>query len=441
MSELAAILRQASLESGAIQPGEDDDHSFVGADEITVVTDETSTELEEAVADTAEEVAKLENSNAAVEKVAEAADSLESKLLQLRAMADNGQPLDHSGMRWYIQGLAESFEARELPADLVRPEVEALQYSFESASVQDYTAEAEEKTENVLQRIWRVLTAALSAAKTAITQFFGSIGRSSGAIATGGQQLQRIGAKLKGAPKKDKIKTSGYGRLVDGGSVKAVESVDKAIKALDGDITTHILDPMKKALSPLTEVLKGNHTAADLTDSNWAAKFAAMGVRNTVVNLNGGVKAELKIDGEKMNFSVSKPSGDGVAESAPLSPAEIVALGGKLITLSRIMNLAKAKADKFVDGAEAVLGKAGKAAKADKAEGAKERKEGVGKAVTTATRLIKAGQVVIPTYVNYLSQLGKEAYNFGKASAGAYGTKVEEAKGDDANKGDDNKGN
>ena len=441
MSDLAAILRQASLESGAIQPGEDDDHSYVGAEEITVVTDETSTELEEAVADTASEVEKLENSNAAAEKVAEAADSLESKLNQLRAMADNGQPLDHSGMRWYIQGLAESFEARDLPVELVKAEVEALQYSFESAQVEDYTTEAEEKTENILQRVWKVLVAALSSAKTAISQFFGSIGRSSGAIATGGKQLQRIGAKLKGAPKKDKIKTGGYGRLVDTGGIKAEASIEKAIKALDGDLTTHVLDPLKKALTPITAALKGGASAESVQDGNWAAKFAAMGLRNNVVNLNGGVKAELKIDGEKVGFSVSKPSGDGVSESAPLSPSEIVSLGAKLVTLSRVMNLAKAKADKFIDSAETVLNTATKTAKKDKTEGAKDRKEGVGKAVTTATRLIKAGQVVIPTYVNYLSQLGKEAYNFGKASAGAYGTKEAKAEGDDANKDDANKGN
>lgn len=423
MSDLATLLRQASLESGAIQPGDDDDHSFVGAEEITIVTDETSTELEEAVADTAEEVAKLENSNAAAEKVAEAADSLESKLIQLRAMADNGQPLDHSAMRWYIQGLAESFEARELPVELVKVEIEALQYSFESAEVEDYTTEAEEKTGNILQRLWKVLVAALQAAKTSIAQFFGSIGRSSNAISVGGKQLQRIGASLKGEAKKDKIKATGYGRLTSNGSVNPSEAITRASAALDGDISNHMLEPFKKALTPIVAVLKAGGTTDDIKDGEWAGKFAAMGLRSNVVSLYGGVKAELKVDGEKVSFSVSKPEA-GPAEVAPMSPAEIAALGGKLVTLARVINLAKAKADKFIDGAETVLSAATKSAGKDKEEGAKDRKAGVGKAVTTAARLIKSGQVVIPTYVNYLSQLGKDAYNFGKASAGAYGTKV-----------------
>jgi hypothetical protein len=421
MSELAKMLNQLSVESGAVAPESDEDHSYLGAEEITVVTDETATELEEAIADTAEKVEKMQASDVAAEKVAEAVDSLESNLAQLRAMAAGGQPLDNSGMRWYIQNVALSVEARELPSSLVRDEVMAMQHSFESAQVEDYTTEAEEKTEGVLSRLWKVLVQAFNSARTSIKQFFGTMGRSADAIVTGGQQLQRLASKTKGEAKKTELKTTGYGRL--GGNPG--QAIDKALQVFDGEFTSKVVEPMKKVLQPVVAALKGDVGANDLTDANWQAKFASMGLRDTSIELPGGVKAELKLNGDKITFNVTKPS-PGAEKTAPLSPSEVSALGGKLVTLGRRMKLAEAKAEKYLDDAEKVMKAAQAAANKTEGDDAKAKRQGVAKVVTTAARIIKAGEGVVPTYVNYLSQLGKDAYNFGKASLGAHGAKAKE---------------
>lgn len=449
MSELAAMLNQLSIESGAAAPEDDSDHTYIGAEEFTVVTDETTTELEESLADTAEKVEKMQAADTAAEKVAEAVDSLESNLGQLRAMAAAGQPLDHSGLRWYLQNMALAVEARDLPIRLARDEIEALQYSFESNQLTDYTAEAEEKTGNVLTRLWQVLVAAFNAARTAIKQFFGTIGRSADAIVTGGQQLQRLAAKTKGEAKKKEIRAGGYGRLAGEGGLNPAGNIDKALSVFDGDFTTKILDPMKKALSPLTTLMTtGGPVSGDTSSSTLQAKLAGVGLTNTTLELPGGVKAELKADGDKLSFTIGKPAA-GPEKAAPLSPSEVSSLGTKLVTLGRRMKLAEAKSEKFIDDAEKVLKAANKGGskltdKVGKDNEEKQNRAGVSAAVTAATRIIRAGQGVVPAYTNYLSQLGKDAYNLGKASLGAYGAKAKEAPtagadGADANKGDDNK--
>lgn len=433
MSELAKLLHTLSVEAG-VATGDPDDHSFVGAEEITVVTDETQTELEEAVAETAAEVEKLENGSGAAEKIIEAVESVESKLAQIRAMRDNGEEMNHGALRWFIQGVAESVEARQLPGELLVDHLGALQHSFESNELTDYTTEAEEKTGGVLSRIWAVLVRALTAARTSIAQFFGTIGRSAGAIKTGGEQIKRLAKGIKGAPKKDKIKTSGYKYLVVGGSINADKAVRDSIGVLKGDLNTKILTPLKNALKPIVDTLTAKGSANDVIDANWTSKAASMGLRDQTINLAGGVNAALKVEEGKVSFSIGKPSGDGVAESAPLNASELATLGNSLVVLGTAMAAAKANADQFVAEAEAALSAAKKFAGKDKEEGAKERKEGVGKAVTLATKVIKSGEGVIPAYVRYMGLLGKDAYNFGKASLGAYSTKEPKPEGEDANK-------
>lgn len=413
------LLRQYSVEAGEAQP--DEDHSQIGAEEITVVTDETTTELEEALADTAEQVDKLEDSDAAAEKIVDAVESMESNLDQLRAMATNGKALDHGAMRWYIQNLAISVEARGLPGSVVETEVNALQESFESAQLDDYTTEAEEKTGNVIMRLLRVLAAALSNAKTAIAQFFATIGRSAGAIKTGGQQIQRLAGKLKGDVKKTEIKASGYRRLVEGGKVEPSAVLKGLRDKWRSEMLPHVLKPMQDALAPVTSNLASANPVADL-----AEKVKAHIATSKKIELPGGASAELKVEGETVKFAMNAPTGDGVEKTAPLTKAELQTLGTELIATGSFMTSAKDSTNQFVKEVENVLKAIEKVAGKDKADGAKERKEAVSAAVTAATKLVNTGKSIAPAYIGYLSKTAKDAYNFGKASLGAYGAKPKE---------------
>src|SRR5690606_21883358 len=175
-TNLSNLLRELAVESGELV--QDPHDPLLGAEEITVVTDETKTELEEQVEDLAEKVEKIEQHNDAAEKLVEVTESLEAYVAQLHAMRSAGQPLNGPAARMYLMGITTAMEAREIPAELIAGDVMSMHHSFESGVLDDYTAEAEEKTGNWLQRVWAMLVSAVKAVKTAVVEFFTTMGKS-----------------------------------------------------------------------------------------------------------------------------------------------------------------------------------------------------------------------------------------------------------------------
>lgn len=423
-------MMQISIESGEIpKPEEDYDHSGVGAEEIVVVTDETQTELEEAVADTAEKVEKMLENDTAAEKIVEAVDCLESIQVQLSTEAAAGRPLAGFAVPLLNQLIASSMEARQIPAGIFENAVMEIQQSFESNRFEDYTTEAEEKTEGLITKLLNMLKAAAKAVWTYISEFFTTIGRSGTAIKNGGTQIKRLAAKLTGELKKEELKASGYNLLNNGGSFNPAA----AVNAVTAGYSTIAL----AAFGEITGLVKPWVNSVSLTPTVKTVNLQAMNgsVKTSEHDLPGGYKAALKpgagegiasVSGAK--FTITGPEKKaGPEKTAPLTKGELEALGSALESLGSRLLESKKSGTVVLQAQKTLLDEVDGKLKAIKGED----KEGAKKAraiVSEVSKALSAGKTIIPTYLDFASKVGKQGYNFGKASLGAYGKKVEEKK-------------
>lgn len=424
MSAFAQAMLQISIESGEVPAPEGEyDHSGVGAEEIPVVTDQTQTELEEAVQETADVVDKMLEHDAAAEKIVEATDSLESKLAQLRVERENGRPLAGFAVSLYNQSLAEAFEAREIPAGVFESIVVGLQESFESNQLEDYTSEAEAATESLITKLWNMLKTTAAKVWAYIEEFFKTIGKSGSSIKAGGTQIKRLAGALDGEVKTAEI-SGKYARLHVGGSfspTKAVEEVTSGYESVALATFNELNGIVKPWINSFSSVQRP-------VSAESIGKLS--GKAHT---LPGGYTAQLKagageggaaIAGAK--FTITAPAKkDATEKVAPLTKSELNSLGGALEALGARLVESK-KAGTIVSAAhKKLIDDAGKKIndllKKENKDGAKAA-SGVVKEVNKA---LEAGKTIIPAYLGFAADVGKEAYNFGKKSLGAYGKKVE----------------
>jgi hypothetical protein len=373
----------------------------------------------------------LENDTAA-EKIVEAVDCLEAIQVQLSTEAAAGRPLAGFAVPLLNQLIASSMEARQIPAGIYESAVMEIQQSFESNRFEDYTTEAEEKTEGLIGKLMNMLKAAAKAVWTYITEFFTTIGRSGLAIKNGGTQIKRLAAKLQGEVKKEELKTSGYNLLNVGGSFNPAG----AVKAVDEGYKPAALESFVQ----LSGVVQRWVNSVSLTPTVKSVSLTAPGaIKSSEHALPGGHTASLKpgagegvaaLAGTK--FTITGPEKKaGPEKSAPLTKAELEALGSALEGLgarlleSKNSGAVALKAQKdLLDSVDKKLS----AIKGDDKEGAKKARA----IVAEVTKALNAGKTIIPTYLDFASKVGKQGYNFGKASLGAYGKKVEEKKPDAA---------
>lgn len=425
-SSLAESLRQFAIESGEIANPIAEDPSLIGAEEITIVTDNTQTELEEALEETSEKVEKMEDNGAGAEAIQEAVESLESYVGSLLADREAGLPLTGQGMKYFNMGLVASLEARGIPAEIYSAEVLALQTSFESASTDDYSTEAEAATQGMLARLWSMLRAAVTAVATAFKEFFTMMGKSATAIEAAGNKLKRVGAGLKGDAKEGKIKVGKGSRLGEGTAVDPVKALD-ALKSHYSSDVLGITKEIRGALGDLASVLK-NPTAASL--KSWEAGVADKAPASKTVVLPGAfsLKYVAGVGGgaaslSKANFSVvGSANANAAGEMTPLTPSEITALGGKLVDISKMMNAAMKDCDAVVRTNEDLLKAADAGVK--KANGGDADSVAAARgALSAAKSAINANKGLIPAYIRHVGAAAKEAYGLGIASARKYGSK------------------
>ena len=441
-SAFARAMLQISIESGEVpKPEEDYDHSRVGAEEITIVTDNTQTELEEAVEETATVVEKLEERDAAADKIVEAADCLESQLVQLRAERAAGRPLTGFSVSLYNQLMASSLEAREVPAGIFEESVLSLQSSFESGRFEDYTTEAEEKTEGLLSRLINMVKKAAESVWTFIKEFFTTIGRSGSAIKAGGAQLKRQASSVKGELKKTEAKGSSYNLLVAEGGFNASKAVGDVISGYES-VAVHEMKQFREAIQPFINSAVTTPTVAGVNGSRVgtisASSHALPGgyTAKTTVGAGTGLDHVLST-----KFTIEAPSSKAGPEKVSLlAGSEVGSLGDQLVKLGDLLIRSKSQGDQIVKDTNKDLAEVEKALKGIKTDDA-EGKAAARALVTKAVKAVKLGKTIIPTYLDFAQLVGKQAYNFGRASLGAHGVKKEEKAPDDAGKkgDDDNK--
>lgn len=440
---LSDALLQYGVESGEIEL---DTTNPAGEEEITVITDNTQSELEEAVEEMGEKVEKLQEHDANAEKVVEVVESLESYIGQIQSMTANGEKLTNQGARFLTQAMAASMEGRGMPAQLFHADLIGLSASFESSQLEDYSKEAEEKGEGLLTRFVNMLKAAANAIKTAIIEFFTTIGKSASAIKAGGAKLKRVGAGAKGAPKDAEISGSGYKTLVVGSAVAPAAALD-ALKSAYMNSAVKTSLTIVRVMKPVTTAL-ANPTAAGLKAATSAVDTSELNDRS--VELPGGYKAVWKVgQGEGFarltgaKYGITKPEKSAAPDKAKvLSPSEIVSLGGKLEEIGKMMETAKKDGDTIIAANAAAVAAAEKAVgglaarvksavKGDKTDEQKEDDKGARELLKLTKAVMSANKNIIPEFIRHIGTSAKDAYRFGAASAAKYGSKEAPAKADD----------
>lgn len=439
MSDLQSALMQYAIESGEIS----DPAEIVGAEEITVVTDETKSELEEAIEEMAEEVEKIADNADAAEKLVDATESLEARVLHLRGLREAGVDISGTAMDQFFKGVVDSMEARKIPAvlyaDLVGVGAGA---SFESAENADKPAndkaeEAAEKGEGVLKRFWNMIKAAVTGVINAIKNFITGMGKSGPAVVQAGERLKKAGGEAKGEAK-GKLSGKGYAALVVGSDVDA----NKALELISAAYTSTIKPgyaAVTGAIALAAQTLgtgKPNSGVIQNAMKNAAGKMP----KEFNLELPGGYKAEfvhgkgtgLTTIFDRSSFKIVRDKEvKGPEEVAPLSPAEIGRLGDELVKLGGEMKDAVEASKAAVARAEDTLKKAegfvNAAAKED-AEGQAAAKD----LLKAAKGCVSTARIFVPNYMKFAGGVAKTAYKFGMASAAQY--KGGEAKKDDGEK-------
>lgn len=406
-----------------------------GATELTVVTDDVQTELEESLTDLADDVKKLNASNNAAEKLCDATESLEAMIRGLESLEARGIPLDNTAANMYLQGVALSLEAREIPAELFRDDLLTAQASFEanqlalpnpaaSGGEGDNTKDAKSKTGNILTRLWTVLKNAVMGAIERLRNFVARMGKSASAIKASGAKLKEVAKKVTGSPS-GKLKGSSYSALVVGGTV----NVSKALDEVEKGWTSGVLEVTKE----LRAVSKGLIDAISKPDSGTIGAFAR--TINTKLHavthdLTGGYQIKFTPgsgDGfeavTKAKFEIKR--GDKPAAGAdvePLSASEIASLGGRLESIGGLMEKIAQDANDSVREANQVIEAAKRGADkgSDKVEAAEAQK-----LFTTAQSLVRQISSYAPQYVEFMGTVAKQAYALGTASASKHGAKAE----------------
>lgn len=425
--DLNEYLNDLALESGVVTevsaPVNETVHA--GADELTVVTDDIQTELEESLTTTGEAVAKLNTSDAAASKLVDAVESLESMMYQLESFESAGIPLDTMMSGFFMQNVALCLEARDFDQRLYADDIAAATASFEAAqlalpgpdSKSDNTGEAKAKTGNIITRLWQMLKSAVAKGIERLTNWWNSVGKSASAVKASGQRLKEVAKKISGSPE-GKLKSGSFTKLTVGGKVSA----DHALQAVESGYTNGVLSVTKDFREVTTALI----AALGKGDSGAVGAFA----RSIDTKLHaheqdicGGYKMSFRpgagggFDGlMKAKFSISrsdKPSA-GEAELAPLSAAEIAQLGARLESLGSMMEKISKDSHEAVNGAKGVLAAAEKAN--NKTDTKLENKE-ANQLFSTAQKLVSQTAQFGPAYVSIMGEIAKEAYKLGMQSA------------------------
>lgn len=444
--DLAQALMDYAVESGdVVKPVEIEQNELntAGAQELTVVTDDTRTELEEALSDTADQCEKLNNANGAAEKLILAADSLESFMVQLDSFESRELPMNGMAAQMFLQSVAISLEARDIPKELFETDLMEAQASFEALAIghdgaANAVPEAKAKTGNILSRIWNVLKTAVMGAIERLTNWIATIGKSAGAVKASGAKLKGVGKGVTGEAT-GKLKGSSYSKLVVGGKVNPT----MALAAVETGYTQGLMAVTKD----LRAVTTGLIAALGKGDAGTIGAFARTidtKLHAVTHDLTGGYSIKFT-PGEgggfegvlKAKFAINRGEAPKAGEDfTPLSGAEIVALGSKLESIGTLMEKISTDSNESVRQARAVIDSAKKAA--DKGDDKLEAKEAQ-KLFSTAQALVKAVGTYAPEYVAFAGGIAKEAYSLGMASAskhkgGAATAATATAKADDEKK-------
>lgn len=331
-STIAELLRQYSKES--VEAGDEGESNIeegqVGAEEILVVTDEHTTELEEAIEEIADTVNQKVEAESALDNVLEATESLESAIRAIENARLQGHRVNGVAMQIWANGVVDSMEARQIPSEVFASLQEDYGSSFEADSYADYSVEATEKGEGILTKIWNMIKAAFAAVRDWFTRFLAWFGKSAAAIEKAGINLKKAAAEKRG---KEAVETTipqgPYSEFVKGGKFSPTEVVKSISAAIDSTATSARI--MHTSLA----------SAATKLESKSVSKQLITEINTAVADVNGTLS---KVLGTAVTIELKTEISDkgSIKYKSTIKKTDALKGNSKVMTVSEVDSLADA---------------------------------------------------------------------------------------------------
>ena len=178
---------------------------------------------------------------AVIDKLIDATESLESSLRFIESMEAAGQPLSGAALLAWEHGVRDSFEARQIPATEYESFLDGVVTSFESNVAGDYTIEAKEAGKGILARIGEMLKKAWEWLRQTMRRLWTQATTSSKKLKEAGTKLKEAAGNIKeGGAFTRKVLTGPYKEfqlavkpsnkgVVDRVKSNAIGSIDKGL--------------------------------------------------------------------------------------------------------------------------------------------------------------------------------------------------------------------
>lgn len=438
MSILQSMLADLAIESGVMEEQEG------SPEELTIVTDDTVTELEDEISELAD---KVTDSNSELDQVLEASDAIvstEALLADRMAFLRNPQHASQynrtvQAMNW--QGVQESMEGYKFPTALYEDVVGGV--SFEAEEGADGSAQAAkdvEKKDGLIKKFLAMLAGAARAAKALFIRFLDLFRTSNEKNGRSVDILAKYVANREGVAKSDKVKTSGYRELVVGGAIDA----PAALKMIKDGYNQHLKGAQAKidgVVVKVADVIKRSNSSG--VAGVWDSALKGLGFRNednvtaaAVINkfledfpkdfeyaLGGGRKASFAVTRKSsgsptVSFSISATSAEAPKEMATPSLNDVSGIVTALRSQHKFIEEVNKSLNDNIKISDSVL----KAAEIDaKKPGVAKSEEAPLRAVVGAAQaVLNISKIFLPKYNQLALSTAHQAYKFGLSVASKY---------------------
>lgn len=381
---------ESAEEAGLVPVGENHDESGVGATQLLITTEETTTELDEAIEDLAEKCNQHTEVESKIEQVISATESLESIMALVESNESAGRTLNGFGAAAVMSQIRESFEARGIDEVLYKDMLDNMEVSFEDDSKSDKTNTIKKSASNVVTRITNFVNKLIEAAKNFGKDMLESIRGTSAAVRSSGDALIEISKKIPlGAKPKGKLSLSTWGDCFIG------DSAHRTVLNL-GEVLNEL-----KRLKISDEV--------DESKENSAKSVAK-------IEVGGGDQVEIldRIDNGRQHVQVVVHKGEKKeGEVDALDAVNIAAMGKSLTKVADNLEDFNKHFSKQMDEYSKIATKVSRNKAIDEAEGVGRISKLIAKLISSLTSRNQSSKVV----VNLVVGRAKKLYSLGKASA------------------------
>lgn len=442
MSTLQDMLANYAVESGLI------DAEGNTTEEITVVTNDTVTELENEIDDVSE---KISDAHRDMDQVVEASDAIlatESLLVghinRLRDPEAAGQ-YTRLAQELTWSGVVETMEAYKFPQAIYGDIVDGM--SFEADEPAAQAGKDAEKADGVLKKLWAMLQKAAAAVKAMFIRFLDlfrtnneknkrSVDILKAELAKRSDKLKNADAKISNSgwtdlsvngkidvPAALALVGKGYSEDLKAAQVKIKETIVQVSDIMKRDNHAGMVDALLKTLN----IRKGDEVEA----SKVLNKFLESFPKDFSFALPGGRKGEYSVvrkssGAAEVKFEITKPSakleGDHPVPSIQYVENILTVLKANTETVETINKSIQdniTETDKLLEAAKVMAAK----------PGATKEQEAPLKAVgNAATALVNSSKVFLPKYNSYALNVGHDAYKYGLKVLSMYEAKGKEPK-------------